>query len=370
MTQQVANEEQGTSNQVPYKTIIATIGLVVIAYLSWLTIKQVVHIIELIVAAAFFAIALNPAVDFLQHKAKMRRSMAATVVFITGACALLLLIYVFVHPLVNQTLDFIDHFPQMVQDAQNGKGTLGELVVRYDVDTWVEKNQDQIRDYITSSTGSVVDIASTVAATVVGVLTVLVLSFMMLLEGPQMLRGMVALFKPQRQERIKRLSRDGARAVSGYVTGNLLISFIAGMVTFATLSLTGVPFAVVLAVWVAFSDLIPLVGATLGAIPTISIAFLHSTEAGIVAFVVYVIYQQIENHILQPTIMAKTVKMNPLMVLISVLLGVQLAGLLGALFAIPAAAVIQVIARDLINERNRKAGSNVEINESGEYGRA
>jgi predicted PurR-regulated permease PerM len=102
---------------------------------------------------------------------------------------------------------------------------------------------------------------------------------------------------------------------------------------------------------VGFADLIPLVGATLGAVPTVAVAFIHSPVAGIGMIAVFVVYQQFENHVLQVVIMSKTVQINQLAVLVSVLIGVELAGLLGALLAIPAAGVIQVIARDIYDHR-------------------
>src|SRR5207302_2178909 len=128
--------------------------------------------------------------------------------------------------------------------------------------------------------------------------------------------------------------RDCARAITGYVFGNLLISVIAGVVTFVGLFAFGVPFRGELCLWVGFADLIPLVGATLGAVPTVAIAFLHSTTAGIGMIIVFVVYQQFENHVLQVVIMAKTVRINQLVVLVSVLVGVELAGFLGAPLAI------------------------------------
>jgi predicted PurR-regulated permease PerM len=149
---------------------------------------------------------------------------------------------------------------------------------------------------------------------------------------------------------VRRVAADCAKAITGYMAGNLLISLIAGAVTFVSLWAFGVPFKAVLALWVFFADLIPLVGATLGAIPTIGVAFIHSTTAGIGMIIVYVVYQQFENHVLQVTIMARTVKINPLMVLVSVLIGVELFGLLGALLAIPVAGIIQVIGRDVYDE--------------------
>ena len=166
-----------------------------------------------------------------------------------------------------------------------------------------------------------------------------------------MLQSGLNILPPPRRERVRRVAGDCAKAITGYMAGNLLISLIAGAAAYVALLILGVPFREVLALWVAFADLIPLVGATLGAIPTIGVAFLHSTPAGIAALIFYVVYQQFENHVLQVTIMSRTVALNPLVVLVSVLVGVDLFGVLGALLAIPAAGVIQVIARDLWDNR-------------------
>ncbi|MDQ4098785.1 MAG: AI-2E family transporter, partial [Actinomycetota bacterium] len=186
---------------------------------------------------------------------------------------------------------------------------------------------------------------------VAATLTIVVLTILMLLSGPRMLTSGLGALSPPSREHVRHVASDCARAVSGYVAGNLLISLIAGFSTLVFLFFAGVPFRTVLALWVGFADLIPLVGATLGAIPAILVAFLHSTPAGIATIIFFVVYQQFENHVLQVTIMAKTVSLNPLVVLVSVLIGVELAGLLGALLAIPVAGVIQVIGRDLYDQR-------------------
>src|SRR5262249_41499738 len=162
------------------------------------------------------------------------------------------------------------------------------------------------------------------------------------LYGRDMAKVPLIFFAPSVQERITKVANDAAKAVTGYTLGNILISIIAAIVTFVTLEALNVNFAIVLAVWVAFADLIPLIGATLGAIPTVIVASLHSPTAGIVTIIVYIVYQQFENHVIQPAIMHKTVNLNPLIVLVSALIGVDLAGLLGALLAIPVAGVIQV----------------------------
>jgi predicted PurR-regulated permease PerM len=180
-----------------------------------------------------------------------------------------------------------------------------------------------------------------------------VLTVLLLLQGPKLVDGILALISPRHRDRVRRVGHDCSRAVIGYVAGNLLISLIAGVTVYIYLWATGVPFKGVLALWVGFADLIPLVGATLGAIPVVLVAFLHSVPVGIGAIVFFVLYQQFENHVLQVTVMAKTVKLNALAVLLSVLIGVELMGITGALLAIPAAGALQVMWRDLYAERRR-----------------
>ncbi len=143
------------------------------------------------------------------------------------------------------------------------------------------------------------------------------------------------------------MAADCSKAVTGYMTGNLVISAIAGTLTSIVLWIMGVPYKGVVALFVAFADLIPLVGATLGAIVAIAAAALHSLPAALVVLVFFVVYQQAENHLLQPVIMSRTVQLSALTVTIAILLGVELLGFLGALLAIPVAGILHVIGRDL-----------------------
>ena len=153
------------------------------------------------------------------------------------------------------------------------------------------------------------------------------------------------------QERWRAVGRDVYGTVSGYVTGNLLISLIAGTLTTVVLLALGVPFAVALGVIVAILDLIPLAGATIAAIIIGTVAFLHSITAGIVVVIFFIVYQQIENHLLQPIVYGRTVQLSPLVILISVLIGAELAGVLGALAAIPVAGSLQVVFADWLRHR-------------------
>ncbi len=167
--------------------------------------------------------------------------------------------------------------------------------------------------------------------------------------GPGLQRTTLeAIEDPERRNRVRQVASDSATALTRYMAGNLIISLIAGVATYIALAIMGVPFKEVLALWVAFADLIPLVGATLGAVPAVLVAFLHSTTAGIAVLVFFILYQQFENHVLQVTVMSRSVSLNPLAVLVSVLVGVELFGILGALLAIPVAGVLQVIAVDFV----------------------
>ena len=334
---------------VPVRTIMATIGLVLATAVGLYLVRALARIEALLIISLFFAVVLSPPVAFLTRY--MRRGLAAAVVFLVGFALVAAMLYSFIRPLVDQTRHFADRFPTYVKDARAGKGAIGKLVKRYELDEWVERNQARLRKSVTDSSSKVVDVVRSVAAGLAAFVTVLVLAFLMVLYGPELLEGGLGMLSPPTRDRVRPVAVDCARALTGYVFGNVLISLIAGVVTFVALAILGVPFRGVLALWVGFADLIPLVGATLGAIPTIGVAFIHSTTAGVAMIIVYVVYQQFENHVLQVAIMSKTVQINQLAVLVSVLIGVELAGLLGALLAIPAAGVIQVIARDVYDHR-------------------
>jgi predicted PurR-regulated permease PerM len=311
------------------------------------------RIVALIVIAAFFATILNPMVDALT-RLRMRRGLAMSIVFLLGVASFAGLIYTFVRPIYDAGQSFAQDIPGFVERAKTGEGRVGELIKRYNIDEKVAENAPKLQDALRNAGGPAVRTAQRVVSGLLALLTILVLSFLMLLEAPSIISTSLGLLSPQRALQVRRIGADVAGAVTGYMAGNLVISLIAGLTTWIFLTIVGVPFAGVLGLWVGFADLLPLVGATIGAIPTIAIAFLHSTGAGIAVLIMYIVYQQIENHLLQPVVMSRTVKLNPLGVLLSVLVGVELGGFVGALLAIPAAGAIQVVIRDLWDERQQR----------------
>jgi predicted PurR-regulated permease PerM len=339
------------SRPIPWATIWAVIGSVLLTGLGLLVVGQVERVLIWLVIAVFLAVVLNPAVDFLVGRARLPRALATGVVFLGGLLMVAGLLFAFIRPLVVQGRQFADDLPSYVEDARAGRGPVGGLVRRYDIDERLKRSRDEFRGFVDRLGSQSLRVLGAVGHLVAGTLTVLVVAFLMLLEAPRLMAAGLGALSPPRRERIRRVAGDCSRAVTGYMAGNLFISMVAGVLTYALLLVVGVPFRGVLSLWVAFADLIPLVGATLGAAVVIAVAFLGSTGAGIAAIVFFIVYQQFENHVLQPVIQSRTVSLSPLVVLVSVLLGVELAGILGALFAIPVAGVMHVIARDLWDTR-------------------
>ncbi|SBT67089.1 Predicted PurR-regulated permease PerM [Micromonospora sediminicola] len=295
--------------------------------------------------AAFLAVALKPLVDRLQRRVR-RRAVATLLVFLATFVLLATLGTLIVVPLVDEVGRFADRAPDLVREAQAGRGPVGRLLERLHLLRYAEP--EQLRRYGDRLGEPTVGLVRGVAQAVAAVVTVVVLAYLMVLEAPKIVAATLRLVGDGAAERLRRIGRDTSRIVTGYLSGNLLISVICGGLTFVVLFLLGVPFAAVIALVVAVVDLIPLVGATLGAIVAAGAGFLHSPTAGVVVLVFFVVYQQVENHLLQPVIMARAVRLNPLTVLVSLLLAAELAGLVGALLAIPAAGVVQVLLREFV----------------------
>ena len=347
--------------RIPARTIIGALALLagLEAVLALLVLNR--RVITWIILAAFLAVLLSTPVEFVQRRLHFRRGLAIAAVFVVTFAILSGLLYTFIAPIASQSTKFVDDFPQFIQNAKDGKGAVGDVVVRLHLQRQLSDSEEQIRSFVRIAQSQALGVAAAVGNTVAAILTIIVLTFLMLLEGPRIVVGVYGVIGPERERRVRPVARDCTRAVSGYMAGNLLISVAAGLATFIFLTIAHVPFAGVLALWVAVADLIPLVGATLGAIPTVGIAFIAGPPQGIATLVFYVLYQQVENQFLQPTIMSRTVNLSPLTVLVSVLLGVQTFGMIGALLAIPVGAMIQVIVRDYWNNRTDRLTAEPEV---------
>ena len=340
------------------RTIFVVLGitlLVVFAlsfvYLAW-------HVITWILIALFLALALDPVVGFFERKG-IRRGLAAGVVFMIALAAIGLLGLLVIPPLVAQIRDFIDAVPDFIDELTAGRGPFGFLQDDYQI---VDRVRDSIEE---QGVGGVLGvaapaqaIATSVITAVVGVVTIIFLTFFMLLEGRRTVERVLGLLPESSRPRWERVGHDISRTVGGYVSGNLLISLIAGTASVIVLFALGSDYAIALGVVVGIFDLIPLAGATIAAIIVSTVAFIElGWIKGLIVVAFFIGYQQLENHVLQPVIYGRTVQMSPLAVLIAVLIGAELAGVLGALAAIPVAGTVQAIFRELLRYRKESAAA-------------
>jgi predicted PurR-regulated permease PerM len=262
-----------------------------------------------------------------------------------------------VPPVVKGVNDLVDNLPGYVADLRNNK-QFRKYDEKYDIVAKLQTEAKKLPSRIGDAAGTLRDVTVGVFTKAVQLLTVLVITFILLLDGRRFAEWVFRQLDGERQQRARNIARDINRAITGYVVGNLLISVVAGLVTYVTLTILGVPFAVPLAVLMALFVLIPLVGATLGGIVIgIVCAIVDFPTAPIVWVIVLVVYQQAENHLVQPLIYGRTVQLHPLLVILSILIGGTLLGVLGALLAIPAAAVIQVLIKDWWQHRPPRAGA-------------
>lgn len=339
-----------------------SIALVVAIVLVFALALQVVliagQVIVWIFIALFLALAINPLVEWLQRKGVRRHGLAVAIAFSVVLLALIGLAAVFVPIMIDQVGKFIDAVPGYLRDLTNGRGRLGFLERDYHV---VEKVEKAIKH---NSAGKVIGISNValsltkgVISAVVATITITFMTLFMLLEGPDWIERFFALLPERSAKRWRVVGRDVYGTIGGYVAGNILISLIAGTLAGLVLYILGVPYPVPLGLLVGLLDLIPLAGATVAAVIATGIAFTVGVWPGVIVLVYFVVYQQIENQLLQPVIYGKTVQLSPLAVLIAVLIGAKLGGIVGALAAIPVAGAIQIVLRDILNKRGADAGA-------------
>jgi predicted PurR-regulated permease PerM len=271
------------------------------------------------------------------------------------------LLALFGYPLVNSLTHVAERLPTMVDQVQRGHGWLAHTLKRFGLLQWVQKNAPRLKQAAHNlgkpalSVGT--NLGKAVFSTILALTTIAFLSLFMLLEAPPLRRSLLGNLNPRLRRTVVDVSTTVSRSVTAYVLGTGAMGLLFGLVVFVTLLVLGVPFALLLGLWVALVAMIPLVGGLIGGVPTVALALLHSPTSGVVMVVVFIGFQLIENHFLYPVVMSRTVRMNPLWVLLSVLVGANLGGvfgsslgaLTGALVAIPVGGAIQVVFREVWN---------------------
>ena len=327
--------------------LAASGALVAITFLRAL--QSASQVFVLIIISLFLAMGLNPAVESLQSR-KMKRGAAVSIVVATALVVIVLFALVVIPPVFSQANELIDGAPQLIDSLKNNR-TIAELNTQYGViDTLQSKFQSWVSDgkLLTGAFGGVVGVGRTVLSGAFSTLTVLVLTLYFLSSLPSVTRIFYRLAPASRRERVSKIGDAIISRVGAFVGSQVLIAALAAtFVFFLSLGLE-LPYAAALGMVILFVALIPLVGHFIGASIVILVALTQSPTKALLALVLYTLYVQIENYIITPRIMKRSLSIPGLVTIVAALLGTSLLGLVGGLLAVPIAAAILLIMDEVV----------------------
>lgn len=337
------------------RTILRIIGLTVFAVIGLAAIRTAAHPLTLLFIAFFLALALNAPVHWLSQrlpgKRKGNRTLATAISFL---CIVLLLggfLASIVPPLVKQTNSFVRAVPGLVSDLRDDDSEIGKLIQRYNLEGQVENISDELGERLKNGAGAAVSTIGRIGSSAVSVLTVLVLTFMMLIEGPRWIRLFKDILPDEHHERAERLALGMYKVVKGYVNGQVILAALAAILIFPVMLILGIDYPVALLFIVFVCGLIPMVGHTIGAVIVTLVAAFTSPLSALIILGYYFLYQQIENYVVQPRVQANSTNMSPLLIFSSVVIGVSFGGILGGLVAIPVAGCIRIVVLDYLRTK-------------------
>jgi predicted PurR-regulated permease PerM len=324
-------------------TIVATLLVLRAAFL-------VANILVLVLIAAFLAIGLDPAMRRLEELG-LSRGQSVAAVFLATIAFIIGFAWAVIPPLVSQITSFATNLPDYVRDFAENNPRIKEWVIENDIPSKLESAVSNVPAAISGSLGSVLGIAGSVASALFNILTVLILTIYFSLSLKRIHEGTLRLVPKSKRARFSELLDPILEKIGGYIAGQVIVALIGGVLAGIFLAIIGIPFPIALALWVTIAALIPLVGAMVGAIPAVIVAFFTSVGLGIATLVYFLIYQQIENYLIAPRVMTRAVDISPAAVLLAALIGGSLLGFVGALMAIPAAAAIKLIFQEIVIPR-------------------
>jgi predicted PurR-regulated permease PerM len=333
---------------IPARTVVRVVAIIVTAVLTLYLIYLLRKPIGWVLTATFIAIALSAPVNRLNLH--MRRGLAIAIVYLGLILVPVGLTALVVPPLVTQGTNLAEDLPNYANDVQdyvNKNERLRKLDDKYDLTGQLQKQANQLPGKIGDAAKVLSDIGLGLVNSVFALVNILILSIFIVARGRDWTDAALRLRPEAERERMRRILDHTAAAVGGYVQGALTIALIAGIQSFVVMEILGVPFAAPLAVLAGLASLIPLVGATAAAIVIGLVTLFNDFPTDTIIWAVWaVVYQQIENNIIQPQVQKRTVQVQPFIVLVAVLFGSTLLGVLGAIVAIPLAASIQILVRE------------------------
>ena len=338
------------------RSVIRILLLVVLFSIGFAALRHAMHALMLIFTAVFLSLALNGPVQWLARrlpgKRKGSRTLATAISFIVIVAFLAGFLASIVPPLIRQTSSFINAAPGLLEQLHDQNSGVGSFIARYHLQDDLNNVAGQLSDRLKGAGGTALSTAGKVGSSLFATLTVLALTFMMLIEGPRWISLFQKLIPRQHRKHASDLSRDMYRVIKGYVNGQVVLAAIAATMLLPALVLLHISYPIALMVIVFIAGLIPMVGHTIGAIIVTTVALFTSIPAAIMILGYYILYQQIENYIIQPRVQANTTDMSPLLVFASVVIGVNFGGLFGGLVAIPVAGCIRIAVLDYLMNRH------------------
>lgn len=363
------NKENLVEVTVSNQTVLRVLVLTIAAFIMFSALQQASHALILIFTAFFLALALNEPVRWLASripgKRKGSRTLGTGLSFLVVILLLAGFLASIVPPLIRQTSNFIAAAPGLVEDIRDENSGLGRFVRKYHLEDQTDKLSGELSDRLGNISGSAVTTFSRITSSIFSTLTVLVLTFMMLIEGPRWLLFARRLIPDSKESHVEDITRDMYKVITGFVNGQVTLAALAAILILVPLFIFNVSYPIALMVIVFICGLIPLVGHTIGAIIVSTVALTNSPVSALGVLVYYILYQQIENYILQPKIQSNSTNMSPLLVFSSVIIGVNFGGLFGGLVAIPIAGCLRIIILDYLHKNKLLSRSAVheELNE-------
>lgn len=337
------------------ETIIRVIAFVVATGLIINFFSSISHPLTLIFVSFFLSLALNPAVTKISSKLRSKSRVRATAISYILVITLLIGFFsLIVPPLVTQTADFIDEVPQILLDLENDQGVVGEFVRKYNLEDQVIQLANDWAQDTGAITNQAVNTVSRVVSNLVSIITVIILTFMMLVEGPKWSRLLWKIMPKNKSEHGKIVAKKMSNVVSSYVNGQMVVAGLGALFAVVALTITTYIFDVDTINPIAFGGivflfaLIPTVGALISTSIVVLFCLFASVPLAITMLIFFIVYQQIENATIQPYIQSRANELTPLVVFIAVIVGVGFGGLLGAVIAIPIAGCIKVLFDDYI----------------------
>jgi len=334
--------------------------VMVVAFGFWLgliAIYKLRSVLALLIISFFLALALNPPVSYLSRRIPGgSRALATGIAYLVVLGLLGIFITSTVPPLVSESRKLIETIPQRVEQLRESSqnGLVADVIIRYDLEDEAQELAGNLTGRLGDAGGPIISGIGRATTSLIAFITVLVLTFFMLVEGPQWLELFWSYHPSRRRAHNQALAMRMYAVVTGYVNGQLLIASIAGLASLVIMVAVGIPNAIALAGVILLTGLIPLIGNTLGALVVITVALFQSLPTALIMLVFFIVYQQIENNIIQPYVQSRTLEISPLLVLVAVIVGITLGGLLGGFLAIPTAACLRILLLDYIDQRQRQ----------------